>query len=118
MRARSKARAIYGDLLNQTPRTSMDEASEDSFKASRGWFDNLEKGPAFTPLSGMRLKHVFNFAKRTLSQIYTLGTFGMPIIVLHEYWRFMTFEESIDFGRYSDYDPKQMKAYAITVTSS
>ncbi|GBM72552.1 hypothetical protein AVEN_259833-1 [Araneus ventricosus] len=30
-----KARAIYGDLLNQTPRTSTDEASEDSFKASR-----------------------------------------------------------------------------------
>ncbi|GBN70131.1 hypothetical protein AVEN_163030-1 [Araneus ventricosus] len=38
-----KARAIYGDLLNQTPRTSTDEASEDSFKASRGWFDNLRK---------------------------------------------------------------------------
>ncbi|GBM65325.1 hypothetical protein AVEN_89692-1 [Araneus ventricosus] len=26
-----KARAIYGDLLNQTPLTSTDEASEDSF---------------------------------------------------------------------------------------
>ncbi|GBO19329.1 Tigger transposable element-derived protein 1 [Araneus ventricosus] len=38
-----KARAIYGDLLNQTPRTSRDEASEDSFKASRGWFDNFRK---------------------------------------------------------------------------
>ncbi|GBN61023.1 hypothetical protein AVEN_121267-1 [Araneus ventricosus] len=38
-----KARAIYGDLLNQTPRTSTDEASEDSFKASRGWFDNFTK---------------------------------------------------------------------------
>ncbi|GBL82599.1 hypothetical protein AVEN_263684-1 [Araneus ventricosus] len=38
-----KARAIYGDLLNQTPRTSTDEASEDSFKASRGWFDNFRK---------------------------------------------------------------------------
>ncbi|GBO08076.1 hypothetical protein AVEN_77720-1 [Araneus ventricosus] len=31
------------DLLNQTPRTSTDEASEDSFKASRGWFDNFRK---------------------------------------------------------------------------
>lgn len=38
-----KARAIYGDLLNQTSRTSTDEASEDSFKASRGWFDNFRK---------------------------------------------------------------------------
>ncbi|GBM44677.1 Tigger transposable element-derived protein 1 [Araneus ventricosus] len=38
-----KARAIYCDLLNQTPRTSTDEASEDSFKASRGWFDNFRK---------------------------------------------------------------------------
>ncbi|GBM81699.1 Tigger transposable element-derived protein 1 [Araneus ventricosus] len=38
-----KARAIYGDLLNRTPRTSTDEASEDSFKASRGWFDNFRK---------------------------------------------------------------------------
>ncbi|GBN33614.1 hypothetical protein AVEN_59457-1 [Araneus ventricosus] len=38
-----KARAIYGDLLNQTPHTSTDEASEDSFKASRGWFDNFRK---------------------------------------------------------------------------
>ncbi|GBN49552.1 Tigger transposable element-derived protein 1 [Araneus ventricosus] len=38
-----KAREIYGDLLNQTPRTSTDEASEDSFKASRGWFDNFRK---------------------------------------------------------------------------
>ncbi|GBM50413.1 hypothetical protein AVEN_207068-1 [Araneus ventricosus] len=38
-----KARAIYGDLLNQTPRTSTDEASEDSFKISRGWFDNFRK---------------------------------------------------------------------------
>ncbi|GBO17324.1 hypothetical protein AVEN_209850-1 [Araneus ventricosus] len=36
-------RAIYGDLLNQTPRTSTDEASEDSFKVSRGWFDNFRK---------------------------------------------------------------------------
>ncbi|GBN01725.1 hypothetical protein AVEN_36020-1 [Araneus ventricosus] len=39
-----KARAIYGDLLNQTQRTSTGEASEDSFKASRGWFDNFRKG--------------------------------------------------------------------------
>ncbi|GBM74228.1 Tigger transposable element-derived protein 1 [Araneus ventricosus] len=38
-----KARAIYGDLLNQTPRTSTDETSEDSLKASRGWFDNFRK---------------------------------------------------------------------------
>ncbi|GBN81233.1 Tigger transposable element-derived protein 1 [Araneus ventricosus] len=38
-----KARAIYGDLLNQTSRTSTDEASEDWFKASRGWFDNFRK---------------------------------------------------------------------------
>ncbi|GBM58246.1 Tigger transposable element-derived protein 1 [Araneus ventricosus] len=38
-----KARAIYGDLLNQTPLTSTDEVSEDSFKASRGWFDNFRK---------------------------------------------------------------------------
>ncbi|GBL95582.1 Tigger transposable element-derived protein 1, partial [Araneus ventricosus] len=38
-----KARAIYGDLLNQASRTSTDEASEDSFKASRGWFDNFRK---------------------------------------------------------------------------
>ncbi|GBM84642.1 Tigger transposable element-derived protein 1 [Araneus ventricosus] len=38
-----KARAIYGDLLNQTPRTSTDEGSEDSFKASRSWFDNFRK---------------------------------------------------------------------------
>ncbi|GBN62714.1 hypothetical protein AVEN_3161-1 [Araneus ventricosus] len=29
--------------LGQTPRTSTDEASEDSFKASRGWFDNFRK---------------------------------------------------------------------------
>ncbi|KAM5158227.1 tigger transposable element-derived protein 1-like [Mantella aurantiaca] len=36
-----KARAIYGDLLKQTPHTSTDE--EDLFKASRGWFDNFRK---------------------------------------------------------------------------
>ncbi|GIY50854.1 tigger transposable element-derived protein 1 [Caerostris darwini] len=38
-----KARAIYGDLLKQTPKTSIDEASEESFKASRGWFENFKK---------------------------------------------------------------------------
>ncbi|GFS44139.1 tigger transposable element-derived protein 1 [Nephila pilipes] len=37
-----KARAIYGDLLKQTPQTSIDEASEESFKASRGWFENFK----------------------------------------------------------------------------
>ncbi|UYV66914.1 hypothetical protein LAZ67_4003318 [Cordylochernes scorpioides] len=42
-----KARAIYGDLLKQTPQTSINEASEESFKASRGWFENLvnDTGP-------------------------------------------------------------------------
>ncbi|GBN82383.1 hypothetical protein AVEN_130694-1 [Araneus ventricosus] len=38
-----EGKSDYGDLLNQTPRTSTDEASEDSFKASRGWFDNFRK---------------------------------------------------------------------------
>ncbi|UYV76841.1 TIGD4, partial [Cordylochernes scorpioides] len=38
-----KARAIYGDLLKQTPLTSIDEASEESFKASRGWFEDFKK---------------------------------------------------------------------------
>ncbi|UYV62146.1 hypothetical protein LAZ67_1008015 [Cordylochernes scorpioides] len=38
-----KARAIYGDLLKQTPQTSIDEASKESFKASRGWFENFKK---------------------------------------------------------------------------
>ncbi|XP_067132756.1 tigger transposable element-derived protein 1-like [Centruroides vittatus] len=38
-----KARAIYGDLLKQIPHTSTNEESEDSFKASRGWFDNFKK---------------------------------------------------------------------------
>ncbi|GFT85323.1 tigger transposable element-derived protein 1 [Nephila pilipes] len=38
-----KARANYGDLLKQTPQTSIDEASEESFKASRGWFENFKK---------------------------------------------------------------------------
>ncbi|XP_070253222.1 putative CENPB DNA-binding domain-containing protein 1 [Myotis yumanensis] len=36
-----KARAIYADLLQQTPGTSMDEASGEPFKASRGWFKNF-----------------------------------------------------------------------------
>uniref|UniRef100_UPI00358F0D9F tigger transposable element-derived protein 1-like isoform X2 n=1 Tax=Myxine glutinosa TaxID=7769 RepID=UPI00358F0D9F len=38
-----KARDIYGDLVQQTAGTSTDEASEESFKASRGWFDNFKK---------------------------------------------------------------------------
>ncbi|GFS73947.1 tigger transposable element-derived protein 1 [Nephila pilipes] len=38
-----KARAIYGDLLKQTPQTSIDEASEESFKGSRCWFENFKK---------------------------------------------------------------------------
>ncbi|XP_008104149.1 uncharacterized protein LOC103278141 [Anolis carolinensis] len=38
-----KARAIYGDLARRTPGTSMDEASEESFKASRGWLNNFKK---------------------------------------------------------------------------
>ena len=36
-----KARAIYDDLLRQTTCTS--RTSEDSFDASRGWFDNFNK---------------------------------------------------------------------------
>ena len=36
-----KAHAIYDDLLQQTSGTSVDEASEDLFKASRGWFENF-----------------------------------------------------------------------------
>jgi len=38
-----KARVIYGDLLKQTPGTSTDVASQESFKASRGWFANFKK---------------------------------------------------------------------------
>ncbi|XP_015417010.1 PREDICTED: tigger transposable element-derived protein 1-like [Myotis davidii] len=38
-----KARAIYADLLQQTPGTSIDEASGEPFKASRGWFENFKK---------------------------------------------------------------------------
>ncbi|GBM83934.1 hypothetical protein AVEN_236588-1 [Araneus ventricosus] len=48
-----KARAIYGDLLNQTPCTSTDEASETRVTPGEAYFTTLEKGPAFTPLSGM-----------------------------------------------------------------
>lgn len=36
-----KARAIYGDLLKHT--TSTNEESEDTFKASKGWFVNFRK---------------------------------------------------------------------------
>uniref|UniRef100_A0A8C8RR64 HTH CENPB-type domain-containing protein n=1 Tax=Pelusios castaneus TaxID=367368 RepID=A0A8C8RR64_9SAUR len=38
-----KARAIYADLLQQTPGTLTDEASGEPFKASRGWFKNFKK---------------------------------------------------------------------------
>ncbi|XP_008104049.2 tigger transposable element-derived protein 1 [Anolis carolinensis] len=38
-----KARAIYGDLVRQTSGTLTDEASDESFKASRGWFENFKK---------------------------------------------------------------------------
>ncbi|XP_059540726.1 uncharacterized protein LOC132228401 [Myotis daubentonii] len=38
-----KARAIYADLLQQTPGTSMDEALGEPFKASRDWFKNFKK---------------------------------------------------------------------------
>nr|XP_060615591.1 uncharacterized protein LOC132765319 [Anolis sagrei ordinatus] len=38
-----KARVIYRDLLRRTPGTSMDRASEESFKASRGWLNNFKK---------------------------------------------------------------------------
>ena len=46
---REKATAVYTDLLQQIPDTSVDEASEDSFKASLGWLNNSEKGLTFTP---------------------------------------------------------------------
>ncbi|XP_059512727.1 programmed cell death 1 ligand 2 isoform X2 [Myotis daubentonii] len=38
-----KARAIYADLLQQSPGTSVDEASGEPFKASWGWFENFKK---------------------------------------------------------------------------
>ncbi|XP_061622154.1 tigger transposable element-derived protein 1-like [Phyllopteryx taeniolatus] len=38
-----KARAIYADLLRQTPGSSTGGAPEDSFKASRGWYDNFRR---------------------------------------------------------------------------
>ncbi|GFQ71098.1 uncharacterized protein TNCT_59191 [Trichonephila clavata] len=47
-----KARAIYGVLLKQTPQTSIDEASEESFKASWAGLRISKRGPVF-PLSGM-----------------------------------------------------------------
>ncbi|GFT22739.1 tigger transposable element-derived protein 1 [Nephila pilipes] len=45
-----EARAIYGDLLKQTPHTSIDEASEESFKASRVWFENFKKRTSIHPV--------------------------------------------------------------------
>ncbi|UYV67324.1 hypothetical protein LAZ67_5000237 [Cordylochernes scorpioides] len=43
-----KARAIYGDLLKQTPQTSIDEASKESFKASRGCkFSKFQQGGGY-----------------------------------------------------------------------
>lgn len=47
-----KERAIYADLLQQTPGTCTDEAPDESFKASRVWFKNLKRKLAFTLLSG------------------------------------------------------------------
>uniref|UniRef100_A0A8C8S8U6 HTH CENPB-type domain-containing protein n=1 Tax=Pelusios castaneus TaxID=367368 RepID=A0A8C8S8U6_9SAUR len=41
-----KARAIYADLLQQTPGTLMDEALGEPFKASQGWFENFKKRTA------------------------------------------------------------------------
>lgn len=38
-----KARAIYSDLLKEIPHNSTNDESEDSFKASRGWFENFKK---------------------------------------------------------------------------
>ena len=38
-----KSPAIYVDLLMQISRTFTDETSEDSSKASLGWFDNFRK---------------------------------------------------------------------------
>ncbi|XP_026464559.1 tigger transposable element-derived protein 1-like [Ctenocephalides felis] len=38
-----KARAIYDELLNQMPNNSTSGEPEDSFKASRGWFDNFKR---------------------------------------------------------------------------
>ncbi|VDP50696.1 unnamed protein product [Soboliphyme baturini] len=44
-----KVRVIYGDLVRQSPGSSTDEASEESFKASREYLVIIERGPAFTP---------------------------------------------------------------------
>ncbi|UYV70559.1 hypothetical protein LAZ67_7003536 [Cordylochernes scorpioides] len=44
-----KARAIYRDLLKQTPQTSIDEALEESFKASRGWMVETRSGKMQDP---------------------------------------------------------------------
>ncbi|CAE1154389.1 unnamed protein product [Acanthosepion pharaonis] len=38
-----KARAIYTDLMQQTPGTSTGGAPGEPFKASRGWFENFKK---------------------------------------------------------------------------
>lgn len=38
-----KARAIYADLLQQTPGTSTGGSPGEPFKASRGWFENFKK---------------------------------------------------------------------------
>lgn len=48
-----KARAIYGDFLNQIPRTSTDKASKTRLKSVETGLTILGKGPAFTPLAGM-----------------------------------------------------------------
>ena len=48
-----KARAIYSDLLQQTPATSFDRPPEDSFKASRGCLKILKRESAFTLSSGI-----------------------------------------------------------------
>ncbi|GBL82748.1 hypothetical protein AVEN_162481-1 [Araneus ventricosus] len=45
-----KAQAIYGDLLNRTPRT---RHRKTRLKLVEAGLTTLEKGPAFTPLSGM-----------------------------------------------------------------
>ncbi|XP_077476956.1 GPI alpha-1,2-mannosyltransferase 3 isoform X1 [Stigmatopora argus] len=49
-----KARSIYTDLLRQTPGSSTGGAvPEDSFKASRGWFDNFRRRISFPSDVGM-----------------------------------------------------------------
>ncbi|XP_066531040.1 tigger transposable element-derived protein 1-like [Hoplias malabaricus] len=39
---REKARIIYGDLLQDMPGTSQGQGQEESFKASRGWFEKFK----------------------------------------------------------------------------